>query len=138
VRFSSHRRSGGDRVALASKPWEDVARGCTNSAQTINLGLRPWQVCPCDLTADDLARDHRCGGQAVWALLQRDAALQRQRVAFRSGSRLRSRRVEPRHKNRAKEAGGETFARPRRRGTLSTDKNPSVIRQRVGGTWMTP
>ena len=54
-------------------------------------------------------------------------------------SPIRSRRSTKlcalRHKETARRGA---FARPRRRGTLSTGKNPSVIRQRFGGTEMPP
>jgi hypothetical protein len=35
------------------------------------LNLLPWEVAPCDLTDDDLARDHRRGGHFALALLER-------------------------------------------------------------------
>lgn len=56
---------------LATEPWEKVARFCASTAQTESLCLMPWQVAPCDLTADDLDRDHRRGGHAALALLER-------------------------------------------------------------------
>jgi len=36
-----------------------------------SLHLKPWQVCPCDVTADNFVHDHGCGGQAALTLVDK-------------------------------------------------------------------
>ncbi len=56
---------------LASRPWQQVAEFCASLCQGRSLDLKPWQIPPCDVMTDDLTRDHRCGAQSAFALLEK-------------------------------------------------------------------
>ena len=56
---------------LRERDWVQVAKFAATCCQGRSLNLKPWQVCPCDLHADDLARDHHRGGRAALVLLER-------------------------------------------------------------------
>jgi hypothetical protein len=47
-----HRERGGDfkrRLDERQEPWADIARHAATSCQIASMGLKPWQVAPCEV-----------------------------------------------------------------------------------------
>jgi hypothetical protein len=46
-----HRELGGDkrRIAEGQEPWDAIAHHAAVSCQIASMGLKPWQVAPCEV-----------------------------------------------------------------------------------------